>query len=254
MMNELENQQILQESKYEYPYHYIPMWDGNTFSQTHTLAMGYEYLSYLHFLLDKVSQIGFDSLLDVGCGDGRFLFELGRRFSNKKLAGVDYSKRAIDYARIIAPNVEWFCEDIRNENIFGIKFDIITLIETLEHIPPGEISTFLKGIHHYLGERGTFIVTVPSNNIEVSEVHYQHFDLNSLVNTLSPFFTVADVKYLNRKPTLSFRLIRKILHNPLFILNNKIMLKSIYKYYLHRFLIANIKSCRRIAVVCKKNA
>jgi methylase of polypeptide subunit release factors len=100
-MNKLSDQQIIQENSYEYPYHYIPIWNGITFSQTHTLWWGYEYISYLHYVLDKVSQMDFESLLDVGCGDGRFLFELSRRFSSKRLSGIDYSKRAIDFARIM---------------------------------------------------------------------------------------------------------------------------------------------------------
>lgn len=253
-MNTLESQQIIQENAYEYPYHYIPKWDGNSFSQTHTLAWGYEYVSYLHFVLDKVSRMGFESVLDVGCGDGRFLFELAQRFPNKKLVGVDYSNRAIDYARVMAPHVEWLCDDIQNENIFPIKFDIITLIETLEHIPPGEIRAFLKGTHHYLAERGALIVTVPSKNIEVCKKHYQHFDLNSLVNTLSPLFTVTDVCYLNHKSPPFLPMVSRVLSNRFFILNSSKLLKLIYNYYLHNFLLVDIASCRRIAVVCNKNA
>jgi SAM-dependent methyltransferase len=253
-MNTLERQQMIQENAYEYPYHYIPTWNGNIFSQTQTLAWGYEYVSYLHFLLEKVSQMSFEAVLDVGCGDGRFLFELAQRFPNKKLVGVDYSKRAIDYARIMAPHVEWLCDDIQNENLFPIKFDIITLVETLEHIPPSEIKGFLKGTHHYLGEKGTLIVTVPSKNIKVSKKHYQHFDLNSIVDTLSPLFTVIDVCYLNHKSPPFLPLVTRFLSNRFFILNSKQLLKLIYDFYFHHFLIADIASCRRIAVVCKKNA
>ncbi len=40
------------------------------FSQVRNLSWGYEYLSYLHFVLEKASQIGFKSLLDVGCANG----------------------------------------------------------------------------------------------------------------------------------------------------------------------------------------
>lgn len=56
------------------------------FSQVRNLSWGYEYLSYLNFVLEKASQIGFKSLLDVGCGDGRLLYELRQRFSDTQLA------------------------------------------------------------------------------------------------------------------------------------------------------------------------
>ncbi len=253
-MNELSNQQIIQESRYKYPYHYIPMWDGNNFSQTQILVWGYEYLSYLYFILDKLGQIDFESLLDIGCGDGRFLFELSRKDIGKKLAGIDYYKRAIDFAKIMDTNVEWVCGDIKDKKIFDMKFDVITLIETLEHIKPDEIKTFLKGAHNYLKENGSFIVTVPSNNITVSKKHYQHFDLNSLKKTLSPFFRVVDLSYLNHKPSLSLRLIKILLSNRFFILNNRIMLRWIYNYYLDHLLITDKNNCQRIFVVCEKIA
>jgi len=252
-MSELTKQQINQEVEYEYPYHFLPTWDGKDFSQTKSLAWGYEYLSYLYFVLDKVDENNFDSLLDVGCGDGRFLFEVNRKFSGKKLAGIDFSKRAINFAKIMTPEVEWVCGDINDENIFHMEFDIITLIETLEHINPEEIKNFLRGIHKRLKEDGTFIVTVPSKNIRVSQKHYQHFDLDSLTEVLSPFFSVIDVNYLNRKSSLSRTLINEILANRLFYLRNRKLLKKIYTFYLSHHLHMKEDNCRRIAVVCKKN-
>ena len=132
-MAKLSNQQAMQENKYAYPYHYIPKWDGYKFSQTINLSWGYEYLSYLNFVIEKASQICFKSLLDVGCGDGRFIYELSHRFPNDRLAGLDYSRRAIDFAKIIMADtkVECMCGDIRDKNLFDKKFDIITYISRL---------------------------------------------------------------------------------------------------------------------------
>jgi cyclopropane fatty-acyl-phospholipid synthase-like methyltransferase len=251
-MGKLSNQQEVQESKYAYPYHYIPTWNGHNFSQTKNLALGYEYLSYLHFVMEKAGQIGFKSLLDVGCGDGRLLYEFSQRFPGCQLVGLDYSQRAIDFAKIIMADtkVECVCGDIRNENLFNKKFDIITLIETLEHIKLDEIKSFLKGIYNYLGEDGSFIITVPSKNMDLKKTHYQHFDLNSLQAILSPIFMVTDVTYLNHKYSM---IIKKILSNKFFILNHKKTLRWFYNYYIHHLLITDAINCRRIAVICKKS-
>ena len=250
-MGQLSDQQVKQENKYAYPYHYIPQWDGYKFSQTNNLSWGYEYLSYLHFVLEKVSQIEFKSLLDVGCGDGRLLYELSRRFSGTQLVGLDYSQRAIDLAKMMVDTeVQWLCGDIRDENLFDDKFDIITLVETLEHIKIDEIKAFLKAINNHLAEDGSFIITVPSKNLDLKKTHYQHFDLNSLKGILSPTFTVSDVSYLNHKYS---RFIKKILTNKLFILKHKKMLRWLYNFYTNHLLVTDAANCRRIAVICKKS-
>src|SRR3954449_3553400 len=72
--------QTIQESEYEFPYHYIPTLVNGNFSQVRKLRWGYEYLSYLRFVLSTLEKLQFNSLLDVGCGEGRFLSEVAKRF------------------------------------------------------------------------------------------------------------------------------------------------------------------------------
>jgi 2-polyprenyl-3-methyl-5-hydroxy-6-metoxy-1,4-benzoquinol methylase len=150
----------------------------------------------------------------------------------------------------VGAKVEWVCGDIRDENLFDNKFDIITLVETLEHIKPDEIEAFLRAIDNNLAEDGSFIITVPSKNLELKKAHYQHFDLNSLKGILSPIFTVSDVSYLNHKYS---RLIKKILTNKLFILKHKKTLRWLYNYYTNHLFITDAVNCRRLAVICKKS-
>jgi SAM-dependent methyltransferase len=251
-MTELDRQQIVQESHYEFPYHYIPAWDGRHFSQTRNLAWGYEYLSYLHVVVDTVTRLPFESALDVGCGDGRLLFELRRRCPAKRLVGLDYSRRAIAHAKAMAPDVEWVCGDIRDPGALDGRFDVVTLVETLEHIKPLELPDFLEGVDRRVADDGTLVLTVPSRNIRVSRMHYQHFDLESLRQVLGPLFTIVDVRYLNRKDGASLRLIKALLSNRFFILNHPGLRRRIYSYYVTHLLPATEERCRRLAVVCKK--
>jgi len=253
-MKKLSSQQKIQESRYEFPYHYIPRWDGKNFSQVLSLRRGYEYLTNINFVSDTVIKIGFESLLDVGCGDGRFLFELRQKAPEKLLVGIDYSKRAIDFARLMGHEVDWICRDIKKEKISDQDFDIITLIETLEHIDPDEIKLFLKGIDNNLKDNGSLIITVPSDNLPLNRKHYQHFNLNSMKDTLNPYFKVIDIYYINHKSSRLLKIIHKLLINRFFILNNRKILSMIYRYYGKNLFHTDENNCRRIVVVCEKQS
>jgi len=247
---ELSEEQKIQESRYEFPYHYIPSYENGNFSQVKNLAWGYEYLSYMYFILEELEQIDFISLLDVGCGDGRFLFEAKKKFTERNLTGIDYSNRAISFAKVMNPNVNYVYGDIRDKCIFKEKFDIITLIETLEHIPPEEVESFIEGISYYLKDGGKLIITVPSNNLPVQTKHYQHFDLRSLKNMLNPKFEIIYHYFLNKIALQSK--IQKMLSNNLFVLNHQKSINMVYRYYIKKCLRAKESNSKRIYILCKK--
>lgn len=251
-MSKLSKEQKIQESSDQFPYHYIPSYGNRNFSQVRNLSWGYVYLSYLHFVLNYLRSMDFHSLLDVGCGDGRFLFEVSRYLPDKNLVGIDFSERGIRYATALSPNVKYICGDITTKTLTDDKFDIVTLIEVLEHIPPNQIDDFLEGISFYLRDSGVFIITVPSKNIPVNKKHYHHFDMKSLKEVISPFFEIEKTYFLNK---ISFRvtIINKILSNRYFILNNRRFLNFIYNYYNNNLLHANNFNSRRICLICRKN-
>ena len=53
----LSAEQAVQEAEYEFPYHYIPRLEGGNFSQVRKLRWGYEYLSYLRFVLARLERV-----------------------------------------------------------------------------------------------------------------------------------------------------------------------------------------------------
>ena len=249
-MNGLSAEQAVQEAEYEFPYHYIPRLEGGNFSQVRKLRWGYEYLSYLRFILARLERVEFDSLLDVGCGEGRFLREVSRRFAGKRLLGVDFSARAVEYARLLNPGLSFVRADISGDSAALEPFDVVTLIETLEHVPPVELGAFVSGLRRRVNGGGLLVASVPSVNINMSAKHYQHFDLGSLASALAPHFKVEEHYYLNRLSKWD-RLLSAVLTNRYFILNERHLLNALFRRYERSLLAARESDCKRICVVCR---
>lgn len=241
----------LQEDQYHFPYHHIPQWEDGAFRQARQLDWGFEYASYVSFLLDRLETVPFLSLLDVGCGDGRFLAELSRRMPARVLTGIDISPRAILFAQALVPEVHWICGDVTQPGIVP-RVDAVTLIETLEHIPPAHIPAFLAGIAAALEPGGTLLVTVPSKNLPLQDKHFQHFDEASLEAALAPHFRIEELHWVNRSVRYLSRIYRRLLSNSVFILNHDALLRRLYAMYLGRLFPAGPRNGTRLIAVCRK--
>ena len=94
----------LQDAQYRFPYHYLPRIEGGRFRFHEVLDWGHEYLSYMTHVADVLERIDWESVLDVGCGDGRLPSLLTARFPEKRIVGLDYSERAIALASAMVPD------------------------------------------------------------------------------------------------------------------------------------------------------
>jgi len=119
------------------------------------------------------------NILDIGCNEGilaKNMAEIGHR-----VVGIDISQRAINEAKKFeSSNLKFICGNVLTYD-FPQKFDIITLMETLEHLPnPTE---YIKKIYDLLDDNGYFILSVP-NAIGLCNILYnwKHtFDYKKLV-------------------------------------------------------------------------
>lgn len=251
MPENISKNQKVQEEQYSYPYHYIPRVQNGNFRQSLNFSWGFEYLAYTQFLLDELKKIAPSSVLDVGCGDGRFLHEVKLSQNISHLFGIDYSEKAIQFAKILNPDVEWVAGDICSQTVLSHTFMCLTLIETLEHIPPVDTSAFLKGLHFYLKKEGYLLLTVPSDNLAVTAKHYRHFSEQVLRDTLKEYFVIEKIVFLNRINSVYFNLIKRVLTNPLFICNAQFFLNHTYNYYMKNCLIANAQNAGRLFAICR---
>lgn len=248
----MEQEQDIQEAQYSYPYHYIPDWRDGKFSQTQHWSWGFRYLGGMKVVFDELSDLSFRSLVDIGCGDGRFVREMNRRYPEKEVLGVDYSERAITLARAMNPSLEFETRNILEDPIER-TFDVATLIEVLEHIPPDQVEQFIERVRGVLEPEGCLLITVPHVNKSVSDKHYQHFDTELLNRILDPHFqNVSITPFDAQSKVLSFIQILLGGNGRNFIITNSVINSLFMKYYLKRFLYGVTENnCGRIAAFCR---
>jgi len=78
-----------------------------------------------------------DSLLDVGCGNGRLIENLGN--NNISYLGVDNSEELIKLAKINYPEQNFKVLDILKLETLTQKFDLVISVAVLHHLPSQEL-------------------------------------------------------------------------------------------------------------------
>lgn len=157
MTDDYDEEQQIQEQQYEYPYHYLPRIEGGRFTQTQYWSWRMHYLGGMRVVLDQLQEWSFESLVDIGCGDGRFLRELHESYPDVVSLGVDYSERSIAMANGMNPQLQYEARNILEDDL-DREYDVATCIEVLEHIPPEECEAFVEAIAETLTDDGRLVL------------------------------------------------------------------------------------------------
>jgi 2-polyprenyl-3-methyl-5-hydroxy-6-metoxy-1,4-benzoquinol methylase len=161
----------IQDSLYEFPYHYIPHFtsDGTPFL-SRKLNWGLEYLCYQQHLREKVLSLNPGSVLEVGCGDGCFVGNLPPDIPVR--VGADLSSKAIAFARAFHPDCTFYDYDAA---FIEDRFDVVVAIEVMEHIPEENLPDFFNVLYKRLNDNGRIIISVPTTVIPLNKKHYRHY-------------------------------------------------------------------------------
>lgn len=248
----MNEKQLEQDNQYNYPYHYIPSFK-NGFSQHVSWSWSKQYLSAVEFILSEIKNdtSSIESILDVGCGDGRITKELSDSFPNKKITGVDYSDKAISLAIALNPKGDYKCTDICTEKNIG-KYEAITLIEVFEHVPKDKCSAFANALSNILIENGLLYITVPHKNKAITDKHFQHFSFDSLYDYFKNDFECVQIKYIQKHNKI-LTLLNYLFSNRFWLISNKFLNNIFYTYYKKRFFDASEHNCGRIFLKLRKN-
>jgi SAM-dependent methyltransferase len=108
------------------------------------------------FLFELMKGLSFNSMLDAGCGTGVLLQKLHEKYPHARLAGFEYSPEGLEFARRRLPGAEFSVLDLSRSSLEE-KFDLVTCIDVLEHIPDDRAA--LRNLLAMTG--GHLILSVP---------------------------------------------------------------------------------------------
>lgn len=154
-------------------------------SKVHSPALQKRHISFLESTVGDLSGL---KVLDLGCGEGGFVVALRER--GARVVGVDLSMEALEIARVqllARPN-------LGNPGILGQveghhlpfqdgTFDLVTSVDTLEHIP--DLPGFFKEVNRVLKPGGRFYANTPNRHWPY-ETHCRMFFLHWVPLSLRP--------------------------------------------------------------------
>jgi len=126
------------------------------------------------------------NILDVGCGDGKGTSDVQEALaSGFTLSGMDYSTRAIAFARLMAENIHFWVSDVSEPLAGAQKYDAVIFREIIEHLTEEEGKRGLANVFGFLKPGGLLVLTAPHAAMRVIPKHYRHYVMDDLASRVS---------------------------------------------------------------------
>jgi 2-polyprenyl-3-methyl-5-hydroxy-6-metoxy-1,4-benzoquinol methylase len=237
----------LQDNQYSFPYHYLAYIEKDTPRLSRNLQWGFEYLSYMLTIIEFLREKKYRNILDVGCGDG-YLLNMIQDDSEKK--GIDLSERAINLARGLSHGAEFKLQDVASVED---TYDVVTLVEVLEHIPDSEVEDFMVDTLKCVREGGYFVISVPTTVVPISEKHYRHYDeelLSKHVESCGSLVLEKEMRVFRKNHTTLF--LRRLMNNRLWTINSPSVLKLLWKIHKSKYMYGTVRDGSHIVRIYKK--
>ncbi len=248
----MTNKFNIQEEQYNFPYHYIPHFDNHGNALTHrTLDWGLEYFCYQMEIKQIIEHLNPSSVLDVGCGDGFLIGCLNDKIDDR--VGVDFSERALRFARAFHPDIQFLCcdvDDVKNQ------FDVVVAVEVLEHIPEKNINKFVMSLINKTKIGGRVILCVPTTNVPLSKKHYRHYNVDLVKQHLglpSSDIFIENIKYVYYSDW-KIKIYTKLFSNRIWFFYFKPFGKLIWRHVWQKLRYANSKNGHHLIITLKRNS
>jgi SAM-dependent methyltransferase len=139
-------------------------------------------------LLSQLQKLGPRRVVDLGCGNGRLLAEVGKAFPRAERAGFDLSSRQVEVNRRAHPECDWVVanlEDALPPSEHDGRYDALLATEIVEHLDRPE--RFVANARQLAAPGGHLILTTQSGPVRETERrvghrrHYEATDMRRLL-------------------------------------------------------------------------
>ncbi len=135
-------------------------------------------------VLREMSRLSFNTVLDVGCGEGSLLQIVARAYPTATLGGSELSETALRFCRNTLPDAMFFKLDLERDDVTGITYDVALCVQVLEHLK--DDVTALKKLHALC--RRAVVISVPGGKLDEhgrKNGHYRHYTKQDLVEKMT---------------------------------------------------------------------
>ena len=110
---------------------------------------------YAHYLL-FLNSVDFQTLLDVGCGSGDFLYQMQQALNIPQVKGIDLSPLMVSKSREQGLDAE--CIDLCD---LEVKFDVVTAVfDMLNYLDKNALKRFLSCVSDHINVGGVFLCDI----------------------------------------------------------------------------------------------
>lgn len=107
---------------------------------TYWRARGQTFAEQELAIVDLLSSLEFESVLDVGCGPGRLASLIRGIRPTATYTGIDVSRHVLRLAEVRWPGGEFVQTTLAGFRPRGRKWDLVIASEVLMHVPPADLA------------------------------------------------------------------------------------------------------------------
>jgi len=146
--------------------------------------------AYRHkIIISELEKTACANLLDIGSGQGDFLYKVSKAIPQAKLCGFELSESGVKITKAKVPEAQALVVDLFNPSKESSEITNwathATCSEVLEHVDnPVE---FLKASRKFIRENGTIVISVPGGPMSAYDKyigHRQHFTKKSITKIM----------------------------------------------------------------------